>query len=158
MGRYALYNRVKYFLGADAGNILVKILNEFLTVSVLGKLVTCCFPLWSHASRRLSCTSTRCLRRMWRSSQTRNIACTVYGGQFLPTSVFPRGCVKLNFPYIFLRSERTELQNMQLINPIGKPFQVNQLICCQTLLVAKNIYRNIYAIVLERPIKHCGPG
>ena len=45
MGRYTLCNHVKCFLATDAGNILVGILNEFLTVSVLGKLVTCCFPL-----------------------------------------------------------------------------------------------------------------
>jgi hypothetical protein len=35
MGRYTVDNCVTCFLETDAGNILVKILNEFLTVSVL---------------------------------------------------------------------------------------------------------------------------
>jgi hypothetical protein len=146
MGRYTLYNCVKCFLGTDGGNILVKILNEFLTVSVLGKLVTCCFPLWSHTSRRLSCNSTLCLRRMWRSSQTRNIACTVYGGQFLP-SCFPKRVYKVDF---CLKFSCSQLQNMLLINPIGKPFYVNQLLCCQTSLVAENRYRNVYGYQSNR--------
>jgi hypothetical protein len=51
---------------------------------------------------------------------------------------------------------------MLLTNQIGKPFQVNQLLCCQTSLVIENVYRKTYGYQNSRnliitPLFYKGP-